>query len=148
MEYKKYDSEDKYECCGVRLAKDAEVRPGANGDMVTLTFVSTSRSEGDEDTWVSANINDRQVGAAAYLKKDDVLHKVEGKPCWRKWTNKDGVAKVSFNLRRASFVVPLSLFAALKTRGFTPGAAGSKPPAKSTGTRRQAMPDLDEDIPF
>lgn len=151
-DYKKYDSASKYECCGVRLAKDAEVRETANGRMVRLTFVDSSRRAGDngiEDMWVEANVNDFQSDAAAHMKKGDVLHKVDGKPYLRKWGENE--SKVSFCLERAQLVIPLDLFAPLKERGFVPGAktsaAAKKPAAKKPATRAPiALPD--DDLPY
>lgn len=151
-EFKKYDSEDNYECLGVRLAKDAEVRDGANDtQMVRLTFVSTSRNEADSDLWVEANVADRQADLAAFLKKGDILHQVKGKPCIRKYGTPE---KTAFSIRRASLVVPLDMFKVLKERGWTPGAKAANTNTKPTGktqTRKTApreMPNLDDDIPF
>lgn len=147
-EFKAYDSNDLYECCGARLAKDAEVRETANGRMVRLTFVSTSRRAGEngiEDMWVEANVNDFQSDLAAHLKKGDVLHKIHGKPYLRKW-GEDGT-KISFCVERAQLVVPLDLFKALKERGFVPGAKGAaagKKPATKKPAGRKAI-ELPED---
>jgi single-stranded DNA-binding protein len=150
-EYKRYDSEDNYTCEGVRLAKDPEVKEVGDGNIVTLTFVSTSRNEGDSDLWVEAKIADRQADLAAYLKKDDVLHAVKGKPCLRRYGDKN--EKFSFQLRRAAITVPIGMFATIKDRGWSPGAASPKnnqaknPPR---GARRAPAQDFgaDEDIPF
>lgn len=157
-EFKKYDSPSSYECAGVRLAKDADVKDTANGQIVTLTFVDTSRAEGDSDLWVEAKIADRQSDLAAYFKKGDILHTVEGKPVLRKWTNNEGQEKFSFQLKRAEFVPPTSIYATAKERGWEPQAAnagggkGSTPPAASgkSKTRKAPAQDFgsDDDIPF
>ena len=151
-EYKKYDSEDEYTCMGVRLAKDADVKETDTGNIVTLTFVSTSRNEADSDLWVEAKIADRQADLAGYLQKDDILHAVRGKPTIRKWNNKEGQEKVSFQLRRASLVLPLGMFATVKGRGWEPGGARqenttsrSKP---TKGRTSKPAPSIDDDIPF
>src|ERR1051325_2377971 len=84
-EYKKYDSEIRVEFIGARLTKDAEVRDGANGKMVRLTVVATSKAESDSDLWLEVNVQDSQAELAAHLKKGDTLHKIEGFLTLRKY---------------------------------------------------------------
>lgn len=141
-DYKKYDSEDNYECVGVRLAKDAETRAG--GKMTILTFVSTSKSEGDADMWVEAIMSDYYAEAAAWLKKGDVVHKVFGKPCRREYNG-----KVSFQLRRAGVIIPISLKMVLKEeRGFTPSGKGNATSSKPAARTKRDPLDDDSDIPL
>lgn len=153
-DYKKYDTEDTFEIAGVRLAKDAETRDVGDTALTTLTFVSTSRAESDSDLWVEAKVADRQSDLAAFLKKGDILHKITGKPAIRRYG--DNNEKFSFQLKRASMVVPLSLIGTLKERGWIPGGAGgagrnmTKPAAKKTPARRAAVEadPIDDDMPF
>lgn len=149
QEYKNYDSNDRFKQCGVRLTKDAEVRDGANGKMVRLTFVSTSRNKGKngiDDLWVEANVNDFQAEAASFLKEKDVLHEVDGKPYLRRFGENN--ERIAFCLERAQLVIPLELFAKLKDRGFKPGQkSDAKPAGKKSGrkTEKRDIQDLPED---
>lgn len=149
-DYKKYDSEDSYRIEGVRLAKDADVKETGSGNLVTLTFVSTSRNDGDSDLWIEAKVADRQADLAAHLQKGDVLHVIEGKPALRRYGENN--EKFAFQLRRARMTVPIGMFAELKERGWTPGAKGdSKParqPVKSNRKPARHNDGLDDEIPF
>lgn len=138
-EFRKYDSNDRYECFGVRLAKDARVAEFGGARMVSLTFASESRREKNITLWVSANMADHQAELASFLKKGDLLHQVMGKPVMRAWG--DDKEKTSFELERATMVVPLDLFPVLKERGFVPGAKaeGTKAGTK-TGTKPTKAP--------
>ena len=129
--YKRYDSASKYRQCGVRLAKDAESRDGEHGKMTRLTFTDDSRKEAHSTLWVEANVCDFQSELASFLLKGDILHLVEGKPCLRLYTDKEGVEKFSFVCDRAEIATGIELFNACKERGFVPGVkGGSKPAAK------------------
>ncbi len=121
-DYAKYDSDDTFIAWNIRLTADPTVRDGANGPMVTLKWVCTSRNDGDADIWVEATASDRQAALAQCLKKGDVLG-IQGKLCMRTW----GEGKIAMQLRRAELHVPISLLMACKERGFVPGAAPSKP---------------------
>ncbi len=66
-EFKSYDSQDRYSIHNARLTKDATVTPGNKGNMVRITFVSTSRNDRHSDLWVEANIGDFQSGMAEFL---------------------------------------------------------------------------------
>lgn len=134
-DFKKYDSDDKYINWNARLAKDPEIREGENGKMVRLTFVSTSKAESDSELWIEATPSDRQADIAAFLKKGDVLG-IEGKPCLRRYG--DNKEKFSFNLRRAELHIPISLFVALKERGFVPGAKAEGKSARPTTKKAPA----------
>jgi single-stranded DNA-binding protein len=134
---KKYDSDSGWFMKGARLCKDPEVREGANGKMVRLTFVSTSRRDGNSDLWIECNVQDFQTDLASYLLKGDVLHYVEGKDFLRKYGEND--EKFSFGIDRARLSVPLDLFATLKERGWTPGGGKEeKPAAKKSATKTRA----------
>lgn len=157
-DFKKYDTEDTFEIAGVRLAKDAETREVGDSNLTTLTFVSTSRADSDSDLWVEAKVADRQSDLAAFLKKGDVLHKVVGKPVMRRYG--DNNEKFSFQLKRASMVVPLTLLGTLKERGWVPGAkpAGDfkgvdfkkrlKTPTPARRAANTTQEDFDDEIPF
>lgn len=121
-EFKKFDSLDTYLLRGARLAKDAEVREGEHGLMVRLTFASESRNEAHDTLWIEANVGDFNAQIASFLKKGDILHAVEGKPCLRRFG--DNNEKFSFVVNRCTIAVPIELFATLKERGFTPGQKG------------------------
>lgn len=155
-EYKRFDSQDRYEVHNAKLTKDAESRDGEHGKMVRVTFVSTCRSERYENLWVEANVQDFQAGIAEYLKKGDVIG-VRGKPGLRRYG--DDNEKISFELLRAELMIPPSLFAELKERGWEPGEGGEKKskkggktpakgggktPAKGKPAKREVI-DLDDD---
>ena len=127
QEYKKYDSQDRYEIHNARLAKDPKVWEGEKGKLVTLTFVSTSRSEKSLDLWVDAKVGGFNADLASYLKKDDVLG-IRGKPSMEAWEDKDGNERTSFTLFNAEIMTPISLFQELKERGFVPGGGGKSAP--------------------
>lgn len=135
-EYKKYDSQDSYNCHNARLTKDATVTPGNKGDMVRITFVSTCRSDRYSDLWIEANVSDFNAPMAAFLKKGDVVG-VSGKPGLRKYDDKDGNERISFEIVRAEVHPSIPLFQALKERGFTPGEAKSTA-KKPVGTKLRA----------
>jgi len=150
-EYKKYDSEIRVEYIGARLTKDAEVRDGANGKMVRLTVVATSKAESDSDLWLEVNVQDSQAELAAHLKKGDTLHKIEGFLTLRKYGENN--EKFSINVRRARLSVPIGpvvTIGDLKERGFVPGAGGQAakkggktPPAKKPPAKK--IVDLDDE---
>jgi len=136
QEYKKYDTRSKYTATGIRLAKDAEVRETANGKLVRLTIVDTSRLDSDDDLWVEATVRDFDAGVAEYLRKGDILHEVTGKPTIRRYG--DNNEKFTFGVRQAMIHVPAELFAQLKERGWVPGQGGNskpngKPAARPSG---------------
>lgn len=136
-DFKKYDSDSTHVSYSARLAKEPEVKEGPNGPMVRLTYVDTSRKEGDEDMWIEASPFDRDVELSKYLKKGDSLG-IEGHLCMRKY----GEGKVAFNLRNCKLHIPLSLFMVLKERGFTPGqtaSAGQAPPLKAKTAKREIL---------
>src|SRR5690349_18606911 len=127
-EFKKYDSQDRYEVHNARLAKDPKVWDGGEkGKLVTLTFVSTSRSEKSVDLWVDAKVGGFNGELASFLKKDDVLG-IRGKPAMEEWEDKDGNARTSFVLHQAEIFPPIALFVELKERGFVPGQSGKSTP--------------------
>jgi hypothetical protein len=120
-EYRKYDTTAGYEAHNIRLTKDADVKDGANGQMVSITFVDSSRNDRDVDMWIEAQVSDFQAALGACLKKGDVLG-VRGKLVMQKYGEPE---KVALKLRRAELYVPIDLFMACKERGFEPGAAPS-----------------------
>lgn len=152
-EFRKYDSDDMMIAHNVRLAKDAQVIPtnSDKGQMVKLTFVSTSKSDRHEDLWVEATITDWDADKAALLEKGDVLT-IEGKPALRRWG--DNNEKVSFELLRARLHLPIAMFGVLKERGFAPGESAAKPKGKPVAVAEKTMThrarqivDLDDDEP-
>ncbi len=156
-DYKKWDSDDNYIQHNARLTADPEVREYDGRKLVRLKFVSeakgTDNKTGEdryETIWVEATVADYDADKASFLKKLDVLT-IEGKPALRLW-GEDG-DKISFELTRARLHMPISLFAELKERGFTPGAGGkptvgkvTKPISKRTVNRRAVVeiPDDEE----
>lgn len=149
-EFKKFDTSDKYTACGVRLAKDPQVFNGEYGKTVCLTFASESRREKHATLWVQANLEGFIAEKAAFLKKGDVLHKVEGKPVMRPWG--EGGEKLSFELVRTDITIPLDLEATLKERGYvrTEGKPGGKPAAKKFPMKGKPVArkvvDIDDDL--
>ena len=97
-EYKTYDSDDTFTMHHAKLVKDAEWRTGGSSDkggFAKLTFVSTSKREGDEKLWIEVLAPDSQADVARNLRKGDVLS-VSGKLTARK--NGD---KIYFSLKYA-----------------------------------------------
>lgn len=156
-EFKKYDTQDKLRICGARLAKDAESRDGEHGKMVRLTVVSTSRKPAHSDLWLEVNVGDFHAEASSFLKKNDTVHCIEGKPCLRRYG--DDNEKFSIVVDRAEVIIPLDLQKELKDRGWIPGSsskAGGKTaapakkgaaPAKKPAPKKPApveIPDEDE----
>ncbi len=146
-EYKRWDSDSGWWMNGAELKKDPEVRDGANGKMVRLTLVSTSRREGNDDLWVEVNVSDFNADAAAWMKKNDVLHRVEGKDFMRTF----GEGKKSFGVERARLSIGRELMKTLRERGFSPGTgnaptSSAKPAAAAKKSRqpRQTL-ELPED---
>lgn len=146
-EYKKYDSDSRYTNYSARLAKDAEVRETPGGTMVRITFVDTSKAEGDEDVWIDATPQDHQTEMAKFLRKGDVVP-VDGRLTVRKGKSGD---KLFFNLRRATIHLTPALIGALKERGFVPGTKANgngngHPPAKAPAKApAKRVVNLDED---
>lgn len=143
-EYKKYDSQAGFEMHNARLAKDAQVIEGGDRPLVKLTTVCTSRSERHSDMWVEVTVADRQSDFAKYLKKGDTLG-FKGFPALRLWG--DDNAKFSFEVVRAELMPSIELFAAVKERGFTPGAAnaGGKKAAAKPAAKKRTVKSLDDD---
>ena len=140
--YKRYDTKDKVEFVGPRLAKDPEVKDGAYGKMVRLAVVGDCRDpkEGDNKyspIWYEVNVGDYHAEAAAYLEKDDVLHMIKGKMALRRYG--DDNEKFAICILRAELDIPLELQAVLKERGWVPGESktekGGKKDKKSSSTK-------------
>lgn len=141
-EYKKFDSQDKYEIHHARLSKDATSIPTEKGSMVKVSFASECRSDRYETLWVEATVQDFQADAAAYLKKSDVVG-VRGKPGFRTYTDSQGETKYAFELIRAELMIPPSLLKELKERGWVPGQKaepGKKGGAKKAPAGKKAPP--------
>lgn len=137
-EYKKYDTDDKYQNWNARLTKDVET----SGDMLRITFVSESKAESDEPIWISATPQDHQKELAKFLRKGDVLG-IEGKLTLRK--GKDG--GLFHNLRRAILHPSPELIKTLKERGFVPGKTPAKgvPAGAATPTAKKRVVKLDDE---
>lgn len=144
-EFKKYDTRSSMQYWGVRLAKNAQVKEFGENNFVVVTFVDSSRFDGDEDMWIDANVNKRDTVLASYLEKGDIVGFAGGKLTMRRWG--DDNDKVAFNLRNADLVTPPDLFNTLKERGWTPGSdelrsdeEEEKPAAKPSGKKRGRPP--------
>lgn len=156
-EYKTHDTHDSYDCHNARLTKDAVVIKTDKGNLVTLTFASTCRSDRYGTMWWEAKVNDYQSGLAQHLKKGDSLG-ISGKPGIRFWDSDDGEKRSALELIRAEIKVPPALFNVLKERGFKPGKPGEAPKkgatnkAKTTAKAKREIveiPDDDfEDVPL
>lgn len=146
QEFKSYDTQDTMHFHGFRLAKDAEVRETANGKMVRLTTVSTSRNEGKngiKPTWWELNVNDFQADLAGFLKKGDVVLHAEGHPYMRTWGEADD--KVSMCCDKVQLKIAPDFFKTLKERGFVPGKRGEAAPTKSKRPAKKESVELPED---
>lgn len=151
-EFKKYDTAANYEAQFIRLSKDAEVKDFGDRKVVRVTWPDESRHEGDETMWVEGTLQDRQAALGAYLKKGDVVGCAPGKLTMRKYTDNSGGTRYALSIRRCELVIPPSLFAALKERGWTPGAGNEKGGAKKPAAKPAAKPagkrpivDLDDE---
>jgi single-stranded DNA-binding protein len=148
---KKYDTDDKLVFWNARLAMPAEVKEMGpdKAPLVRLKVVSTSRSEKAKDIWLEVTPGDRDANLAAYLEKGDTFG-FEGKPEMEEYTGKDGTARQTLKIKRATLHVSIDLLMKCKERGFTPGAksiskAGGVKPAPRP-TRPTAKPVLDVDF--
>lgn len=124
-----------------RLGKDPDVRYSKAGTAVANFSMATSNKWKDksgmprEETWwhrvVAWEKQAEHVGQ--YLHKGDLVH-VEGELVYREWTDKDGVKKISAEVkaRRVNF---------LSTRGGA-NSSNSAPADAPSGA------PADEDIPF
>lgn len=151
-EFRNYDSTDEYRFVGPRLTADPVVRETANGKMVRLQIVSTSRNKGKndiEDLWVEVNVGDFNAEAASFMKKGDVLHEIKGKPYVRRFG--ESKEKFSFCLERATIVIPSELKKELKARGWDPmkkagESGGARPSGKPSNTKRKPQREI-QDLP-
>jgi len=134
-EFRKFDTQSVTNYWNVRLAKDAVAKEFGENTFVSVTFVDSSRFDGDEEMWVEANITKRNSALASYLEKGDVMG-VSGKLTMRRWG--DDNDKVAFNLRNAELHVEPGLLATLKERGWTPGSEELKGTEKPKGKTKTA----------
>ncbi len=129
-EFKKYDSQTTFIGHNMRLTKDADVKEGQKGKMVSLTVVSTSRNDKDSDMWIEVLVSDFHAELAAHLIKGDTIG-VQGFMVLQKYGDPE---RVALKLRQAQVYTSVDLFVAAKERGFTPGGSTSAPkgaPAKA-----------------
>lgn len=141
-EFKKFDTQAVMHYWNVRLAKDAAAKEFGENTFVSVTFVDSSRLDGDEEMWVEANVTKRNSALASYLEKGDVMG-VSGKLTMRRWG--DDNDKVAFNLRNAELHVEPGLLATLKERGWTPGSeelkgTEAKPAPKTVTGKKRGRP--------
>jgi hypothetical protein len=132
-EYKKFDTKADTIYYHIRLAKDAEVVTFGDNTFAKLTVVDSSRLDSDEEMWVEINPGKFQTAIASYMEKGDEFG-ARGKLTFRKY----GDDKFAHNLRNAEVMLPPSLIATLKERGFTPGSdevkgSEAKAPPKKKG---------------
>lgn len=141
------------------LGRDPEVRYTPSGSAVCSLRLATTRNwknresgERQEETeWHSVVLYERQAEIAGeYLKKGRPVY-IEGRLKTRKWQDKDG------NDRYTTEIVADTMQLLGGTEGGdTGGGGGNRPspapraPAQrpSSGASRQALDDMDDDIPF
>ncbi len=126
------------------LGQDPEVRHTTNGDPVCNLNVATSESWKDKATgekreateWHRVVMFGKSAEVAEkYLRKGSQIY-VEGKIVSRKFTDKQGVERVSFNIQSESF----QMFG--KPSGDTPQ---QKQPTKQAA---KGLDDFNDPIPF
>ena len=142
---KNYDSDDTLVLRNARVMRDVETKTSSRGEWGKVTFLVTSKSDGDEPMWVDANIPDAQFPLLRALRKGDVLT-VEGKLTMRRVGE-----KVYFSLRYTRYHLPISLLLELRARGGDQGdtapQAGTSPASPSTARKGRPVVELD-DLPF
>ena len=81
--------------------RDAEVKHTASGDSITSFSVALSSGYGDKKvtTWINCSMfGKRGESVANYVKKGSLVG-ISGEFQARPWTNKDGVEKLSLEVR-------------------------------------------------
>jgi single-strand DNA-binding protein len=81
--------------------RDAEVKHTASGDSITSFSVALSSGYGDRKvtTWINCSMFGKRGEAVANYVKKGSLVGITGEFQARPWTNKDGVEKLSLEVR-------------------------------------------------
>lgn len=128
------------------IGRDAEVRFLPNGDPVASFSAALTSGYGDKKvtTWLNCSVWGKRAEALApYLIKGAQVA-ITGEFCARPYTNKDGVEKLSLDVR----VNDLTLVGGKKyTEHSEPAAKPAAKPANSS-PKSSSVDDLYDDIPF
>ena len=135
-----------------RLGRDPEVRYMSNGEAVTNFSIATSEQWKDKSgakqektEWHNITMYRRLAEIAGdYLRKGQEVY-IEGKIQSRKYTGKDGVERVAYEIIASEMKM-----IGERQAGQGVGSASAAPPAPP---QRQAatppvMDDIDSDVPF
>ncbi len=119
-----------------QLGRDAEIRYLPNGDPVANFSVADSQGKDKDAIWWSCQLfGKRAESLAQYLTKGQTVT-ITGSVSQRKYTDKNGVEKISTDVR----VNDVALQGGRKENA-TPQAQTAKPQSKG-------FEDMEDDIPF
>jgi single-strand DNA-binding protein len=119
-----------------QLGRDAEVRFLPNGDAVANFSIADSQGKDKDAIWWNCQLfGKRAESLAQYLTKGQAVT-ITGSVSQRKYTDKNGVEKISTDVR----VNDVALQGGRK-EGAAPQAQTPKPQSKG-------FEDMDDDIPF
>ena len=122
-----------------QLGRDAEVRFLPNGDPVANFSVADSQGKDKDAIWWNCQLfGKRAESLAQYLTKGQSVT-ITGSVSQRKYTDKNGVEKVSTDVR----VNDVALQGGRKE-----GAAPQAPQASKPSNQSKGFEDMDDDIPF
>ena len=126
------------------LGKDPESRYLTNGDpvcnfsvAVTEKWKSKDGDQKEQTTWFRINAFGKLAEICGQYLKKGASVMVIGKMQSRKWSNKDGVERESWELRADS----------VQMLGLKPQDAQENT-EKSNSAKKQSFDDMDDDIPF
>lgn len=138
------------------LGRDPELRSFPSGDQLATISIATTEKWKDKDTgekrehteWHRVTFFGGLAGIVGkYLSKGSLVY-VEGSIKSRKYTDKDGVERFSFDIKASD----------MKMLGGRPQTGDSRPPAASQGQGARPAPkgggggdgfsDMDSDIPW
>jgi single-strand DNA-binding protein len=139
-----------------RMGKDPEVRYMSNGDAVCNFSVATSERWKDkttgetkeETTWHRVSAWGRQAEIVGeYLRKGALVY-VEGKQICRKYTDKDGQERESWEIRMQEMKMMPDQKRDAQTAPRSAPTPAQNAPRKEPVAAGSGFDDMDSDIPF
>ena len=127
------------------VGRDAETRFTPGGDAITSFSVALSSGYGDKKitTWLNCSMfGKRGEAVASYIKKGAQVG-ISGEFAARPYTTKDGVEKLSLDVR----VNDLTLLGGKSDATASP-QQNNAPKAQGSGNVGDPMAGLEDDIPF
>jgi len=133
-----------------QLGKDCESRFLPNGDAITSFSVADSQGRDKPTIWWNCSIYGKRGEALAqYLTKGQSVT-VSGTITERAWTDKDGAARKSMDIRVADVALQGGKRESSGAEGYQGGAGQRDTPKPAAKPQRapDADPFIDDDIPF